>query len=222
MTTDATTDSLWRNGPFLRMWTGQTASSVGTQLGGLAIPVLAVSVLQATEFEVGLLSAVQTAAFLLIGLPAGAWVDRWLKRRVMLFADLSRAVVLASVPILFFAGILSIWQLVVIGAIVGVASVFFDVAYQSYLPVLVEPAKLGEGNSKLETTGQLARIAGPALSGALLAVVRPAVLVGIDALTFLFSFVALSTIRDREVAKPVAERNKLVIEIAEGMSFVVN
>lgn len=222
MTTDATTDSLWRNGPFLRMWTGQTASSVGTQLGGLAIPVLAVSVLQATEFEVGLLSAVQTAAFLLIGLPAGAWVDRWLKRRVMLFADLSRAVVLASVPILFFAGILSIWQLVVIGAIVGVASVFFDVAYQSYLPVLVEPAKLGEGNSKLETTGQLARIAGPALSGALLAVVRPAVLVGIDALTFLFSFVALSTIRDREVAKPVAERKKLVIEIAEGMSFVVN
>jgi MFS family permease len=222
MTTDATTDSLWRNGPFLRMWTGQTASSVGTQLGGLAIPVLAVSVLQATEFEVGLLSAVQTAAFLLIGLPAGAWVDRWLKRRVMLFADLSRAVVLACVPILFFAGILSIWQLVVVGAIVGVASVFFDVAYQSYLPVLVEPAKLGEGNSKLETTGQLARIAGPALSGALLAVLRPAVLVGIDALTFLFSFVALSTIRDREVAKPVAERKKLVTEIAEGMSFVVN
>lgn len=222
MTTDVTTAGLWRNGPFLRLWTGQTTSSVGTQLGGLAIPVLAVSVLQATPFQVGLLGAVQTAAFLLIGLLAGAWVDRWLKRRVMLFADLTRAVVLAIVPILFFTGILSIWQLIVIGAIVGVASVFFDVAYQSYLPVLVEPAKLGEGNSKLETTDQLARVAGPAISGALLTIVRPAILVGIDALTFLFSFLALSTIRDREVAKPIVERKKLITEIREGLSFVVH
>ncbi|MET4704797.1 MFS transporter [Frigoribacterium sp. UYMn621] len=220
MTTDAATPGLWRNGPFLRLWTGQTASSVGTQLGGLAIPVLAVSVLQATPFQVGLLGAVQTAAFLVIGLPAGAWVDRWLKRRVMLFADLARAVVLASVPILFFAGVLSIWQLIIIGAIVGVASVFFDVAYQSYLPVLVAPTRLAEGNSKLETTGQLARVAGPAISGALLAIVRPAILVGIDALTFLFSFLALTAIRDREVAQPKADRQKLVTEIREGLSFV--
>ena len=183
--------------------------------------MLAVSVLQATEFEVGLLTAVETAAFLLIGLPAGAWVDRWLKRRVMLIADLARAIVLASVPIMFFAGILTIWQLMVVGAIVGVASVFFDVAYQSYLPVLVDLKQLGEGNSKLETTGQLARVTGPALAGALLAIVRPAVLIGLDAVTFLLSFVALSTIRDHEVPKPIADRRPLVTEIKEGMMFVV-
>ena len=215
------TTSLWRNGPFLRLWTGQTASSVGSQLGRLAIPVLAVSVLQATEFQVGLLTAVETAAFLLIGLPAGAWVDRWLKRRVMLIADLARAIVLASVPIMFFAGVLTIWQLMVVGAIVGVASVFFDVAYQSYLPVLVDLKQLGEGNSKLETTGQLARVTGPALAGALLAIVRPAVLIGLDAVTFLLSFVALSTIRDHEVPKPIADRRPLVTEIKEGLMFVV-
>lgn len=221
MMPNATTTSLWRNGPFLRLWTGQTASSVGSQLGRLAIPVLAVSVLQATEFQVGLLTAVETAAFLLIGLPAGAWVDRWLKRRVMLIADLARAIVLASVPIMFFAGVLTIWQLMVVGAIVGVASVFFDVAYQSYLPVLVDLKQLGEGNSKLETTGQLARVTGPALSGALLAIVRPAVLIGLDAVTFLLSFVALSTIRDHEVPKPIADRRPLVTEIKEGLMFVV-
>ena len=221
MMPNATTTSLWRNGPFLRLWTGQTASSVGSQLGRLAIPVLAVSVLQATEFQVGLLTAVETAAFLLIGLPAGAWVDRWLKRRVMLIADLARAIVLASVPIMFFAGVLTIWQLMVVGAIVGVASVFFDVAYQSYLPVLVDLKQLGEGNSKLETTGQLARVTGPALAGALLAIVRPAVLIGLDAVTFLLSFVALSTIRDHEVPKPIADRRPLVTEIKEGMMFVV-
>ena len=221
MMPNATTTSLWRNGPFLRLWTGQTASSVGSQLGGLAIPVLAVSVLQATEFQVGLLTAVETAAFLLIGLPAGAWVDRWLKRRVMLIADLARAIVLASVPIMFFAGVLTIWQLIVVGAIVGVASVFFDVAYQSYLPVLVDLKQLGEGNSKLETTGQLARVTGPALAGALLAIVRPAVLIGLDAVTFLLSFIALSTIRDHEVPKPIADHRPLVTEIKEGMMFVV-
>ena len=221
MMPNATTTSLWRNGPFLRLWTGQTASSVGSQLGRLAIPVLAVSVLQATEFQVGLLTAVETAAFLLIGLPAGAWVDRWLKRRVMLIADLARAIVLASVPIMFFAGVLTIWQLMVVGAIVGVASVFFDVAYQSYLPVLVDLKQLGEGNSKLETTGQLARVTGPALAGALLAIVRPAVLIGLDAVTFLLSFIALSTIRDHEVPKPIADRRPLVTEIKEGMVFVV-
>ena len=221
MMPNATTTSLWRNGPFLRLWTGQTASSVGSQLGRLAIPVLAVSVLHATEFQVGLLTAVETAAFLLIGLPAGAWVDRWLKRRVMLIADLARAIVLASVPIMFFAGVLTIWQLMVVGAIVGVASVFFDVAYQSYLPVLVDLKQLGEGNSKLETTGQLARVTGPALAGALLAIVRPAVLIGLDAVTFLLSFVALSTIRDHEVPKPIADRRPLVTEIKEGMMFVV-
>ena len=221
MMPNATTTSLWRNGPFLRLWTGQTASSVGSQLGRLAIPVLAVSVLQATEFQVGLLTAVETAAFLLIGLPAGAWVDRWLKRRVMLIADLARAIVLASVPIMFFAGVLTIWQLMVVGAIVGVASVFFDVAYQSYLPVLVDLKQLGEGNSKLETTGQLARVTGPALAGALLAIVRPAVLIGLDAVTFLLSFIALSTIRDHEVPKPIADRRPLVTEIKEGMKFVV-
>ena len=221
MMPNATTTSLWRNGPFLRLWTGQTASSVGSQLGRLAIPVLAVSVLHATEFQVGLLTAVETAAFLLIGLPAGAWVDRWLKRRVMLIADLARAIVLASVPIMFFAGVLTIWQLMVVGAIVGIASVFFDVAYQSYLPVLVDLKQLGEGNSKLETTGQLARVTGPALAGALLAIVRPAVLIGLDAVTFLLSFVALSTIRDHEVPKPIADRRPLVTEIKEGLMFVV-
>ena len=183
--------------------------------------MLAVSVLQATEFEVGLLTAVETAAFLLIGLPAGAWVDRWLKRRVMLIADLARAIVLASVPIMFFAGILTIWQLMVVGAIVGVASVFFDVAYQSYLPVLVDLKQLSEGKSKLETTGQLARVTGPALAGALLAIVRPAALIGLDAVTFLLSFIALSTIRDHEVPKPIADRRPLVTEIKEGMMFVV-
>ena len=213
--------SLWRNPQFLRLWTGETASAIGSQLGNLAIPFLAVSVLAATEFQVGLLGAVGTAAFLLIGLPAGAWVDRWLKRRVMLVADLSRAIALATIPLFWLTGSLTIWHLLAVAAIVGAATVFFDVAYQSYIPVLVPSESISDANSKLETTQQLARVGGPAVSGVLLGLVRAPVLIGIDALTYLFSFVALSTIRDTEVRAQKADRKPLVEEIREGMAFVV-
>ena len=123
----APTPSLWRHGGFLRLWAGETASQFGEQFGNLAIPVIAVSVLGATSFEVGLLNAAETLAFLVIGLPAGAWIDRWIKRKVMLRADLIRAVLLAAIPILWFTHLLAFWQLLVVGTAVGVCSVFFDV-----------------------------------------------------------------------------------------------
>jgi MFS family permease len=221
MAHETTAPSLWRHPQFLRLWGGETASAVGTQVAGLAIPTLAVTVLAATEFQVGLLNAVETAAFLVIGLPAGAWVDRMLKRRVMLVADLVRALTLAVIPVLWFAGALSMWHVIVVAAIVGTATVFFDVSYQSYIPVLVRSESIGDANSKLETTQQLARIAGPALSGLLLAIVRPAVLVGANALTYLVSFLALATIRDDEVRAPRENRRPLAEEIREGLAFVV-
>lgn len=219
--TQEPTPSLWRNSQFLRLWAGETTSAFGSQFGLLAIPFLAVAVLSATEFQVGLLGAVGTAAFLLIGFPAGAWVDRWLKRRVMLFADLVRAISLLTVPVLWFLGVLTIWHLLIVAAIVGAATVFFDVAYQSYIPVLVPSASISDANSKLETTQQLAHIGGPVASGVLLGVVKAPILIGIDALTYLVSFFALSTIRDTEIAKPKEERKPLVEEIKEGMRFVV-
>ncbi len=98
------------------------------------------------------------AAFLVVGLPAGAWVDRWLKRRTMITADLARMAAMAAVPLLWWAGDLQIWHLYMISAVVGVATVFFDVSYQSFVPLLVAPGKVGEANSKLEVTAQLARI----------------------------------------------------------------
>lgn len=223
MSTDAPSapPSLWRHRPFLTLWGGETASAIGTQLAGLAIPVLAVTVLAATEFQVGVLGAVETLAFLVIGLPAGAWVDRMLKRRVMITADVVRAVALASVPVAFFAGWLTIWQLIIVGAIVGAATVFFDVAYQSYVPVLVAGELIGDANGKLETSQQIARVGGPALSGILLTIVRPAVLVGIDALSYVVSVIALLFVRDTEERAKPEDRKPLVQEIREGAAFVV-
>jgi MFS family permease len=212
--------SLWSDRQFLKLWAGETTSAIGSQFGSLAIPFLAVSVLAATEFQVGLLGAVGTAAFLLIGLPAGAWVDRWLKRRVMLWADLVRAVALLTIPLVWFLGSLTIWQLLIVAAIVGAATVFFDVAYQSYIPILVPAASISDANAKLETTQQLARIGGPAASGVLLGIVKAPLLIGFDALTYLVSFVSLSLIRDKEVPSPKELRKPLVTEIKEGMAFV--
>ena len=220
MSSEPTPPSLWRDRQFLKLWAGETTSAIGSQFGALAIPFLAVSVLAATEFQVGLLGAVGTAAFLLIGLPAGAWVDRWLKRRVMLWADLTRAVALLTIPLVWFTGTLTIWQLLVVAAVVGAATVFFDVAYQSYIPILVPAASISDANAKLETTQQLARIGGPAASGVLLGIVKAPVLIGFDALTYLVSFVSLSLIRDREVPSPKELRKPLVTEIKEGMAFV--
>jgi MFS family permease len=204
----------------LRLWAGETASQFGEQFGNLAIPVIAVSVLGATSFEVGMLNAAETLAFLVIGLPAGAWIDRWIKRRVMLRVDLIRAVLLAAIPVLWFTHLLAFWQLLIVATAVGVCSVFFDVSYQSFIPNLVRNDQIGDANSKLETSAQVARIAGPAAAGGLLALLAAPLLLAVTAVTYLLSFFALTSIRDNEVAKPVEDRRPLVVEIKEGLSWV--
>ena len=169
----------------------------------------------------GVLNAAGLAAFLIVGLPAGAWVDRWLKRPTMIRADLARMTAMAAVPLLWWGGVLEIWHLYVIAAIVGTATVFFDVSYQSYVPVLVAPGQVNQANSKLEGTAQIARIGGPAAGGLLLAVVTAPVLFVGEAVGYLLSATFLARTRDREVAAEVADRRPLRVEIKEGLAFVI-
>ncbi|MFF2315544.1 MFS transporter [Arthrobacter sp. NPDC058097] len=212
---------LWRDRNFATFWAGQALGQFGAQLGQLALPVLAVTLLSASEFEVGVLNAAGLAAFLAVGLPAGAWVDRWLKRRTMIAADVLRMAAMAAVPVLWWSGGLEIWHLYLVAGTVGTATVFFDVAYQSYVPVLVASPQVREANSKLETTAQLARIGGPAAGGALLAVVSAPVLFLGEAAGYLLSALFLARTRDSEARVPVAARRPLAAEIREGVTFVV-
>jgi MFS family permease len=212
---------LWRHRGFLTLWAGESLSQVGAQLAHLALPVLAVSVLGAAPFQVGVLGAVDTAAFLLIGLPAGAWIDRMRKRRIMLTADLVRGVVLAVVPVLWLAGALELWHLYIVGAALGVATVFFDVAYQSFVPVLVPSASIADANGKLESTAQIARVGGPAAGGAVLTVLAAPFLLAVTAATYLVSFLFLSSIRETESLPDRADRRPLHREIREGLSYVL-
>ena len=212
--------SLLRNRNFLWFWGGDAISQLGAQFSQLAIPVLAVTLLGATEFEVGVLGAAQTAAFLLVGLPAGAWIDRMLKRRVMIAADLVRAVALAVLPALWFGGVLQMWHVYLVAAVLGVATVFFDVSYQSYPPILLPGSQIGGANSRLEATAQIARIGGPGLAGALLAVVSAPVLLLADGISYLVSAFALWRVRDTERPSDPAQRQGLAKEIGEGLRFV--
>ena len=159
--------ALLRHRDFRLLWGGETVSELGSQVSLLAIPLLAVRTLHATTFEMGLLTAASTAAFLVVGLPAGVWVDRMRKRRVMIGADLGRMLALGSIPIAYAVGGLTLAQLFVVTLASGILTVFFDVAYQSYLPTLVGREHLVEGNAKLTGSAQVAAVAGPSVAGGL-------------------------------------------------------
>ena len=212
---------LFRHHDFRQLFLGDSVSQLGTQLSLLALPVLAVRVLHADEFEMGLLATFEYLAFLVIGLPAGAWVDRWRKQRVLVGGDLVRALALASLPLAWALDVLTLAQMFVVALTVGVCTVFFDVAYQSYLPEIVEPEHIGEGNAKLQAAQSVAMIGGPALAGGLIKAVGAPITVAIDALSFLGSAFFIRRIEHVETPPPREDRRPLLVEIREGLSFVL-
>jgi MFS family permease len=215
--------SLWRSRDFRLLWAGQSVSELGSQITVLAIPLVAIDGLHAGPLAIGTLTAMSTLPFLLVGLPAGAWVDRLRRRPVLIAADVGRAIVLATIPAAWALSALTLAQLYVVALVSGVLTVFFDVAYQSYLPVLVARDRLVEGNGKLAATQSGAQVAGPAAAGALVGAVGAAWAVLADAATFVVSFVSLIAIRAPEEA-PVRRKgddgSTLRAEIAEGLRFV--
>ena len=152
-----TQDSLWRHCDFMLLWVGQTVSEMGSSVTQLALPLTAVVLLNASTFEVALLTSAATAAFALIALPAGVIVDRHAKRGIMLACDAARVLIIGWVPLAWALGVLMLWQLYVVALVAGVATVFFDVSDQSYLPVLLKPENLMDGNGKLGATQAFAQ-----------------------------------------------------------------
>ena len=195
---------------------------LGAQLTALALPIFAVQHLAATEWEMGVLTAAEYAAFLVIGLPAGAWVDRMRKRRVLIVADLVRAAVLAVVVVTAITGHASVPLLIVSALVISAATVFFDVSHQSYIPGLVGLEHLVEGNSKLQATASVAQVAAPALGGLLLRVIAAPALIAFTVVTYLVSAFAVGRIRQVETPPHPDTRRPLHVEIAEGLRFVVH
>lgn len=212
---------LFRHHDFRQLFFGHTISQVGTELSGLALPVLAVVVLGANEFEMGVLATFEYLAFLVIGLPAGAWVDRWRKRRVLMGNDVIRAVALLSLPVAWYLDVLSLYQMFAVSLVVGVCTVFFDVAYQSYLPELVPSDKISEGNAKLQASQSVAQVGGPAVAGVLIRLMGAPLTILLDAVSFLASAFFVKRITHADTPPDRSTRRSLTVEIKEGLSFVV-
>jgi MFS family permease len=216
------TGGLWRHSDFLRLWASETVSQLGTQLSMLALPLLAALSLDAGPGQMGLLTAAGSAPVLLFGLPAGVWVDRMRRKPILVLGDLGRAVLLALIPLLWILDALRIEALYAIAFGVGTLTIFFDIAYVSFLPTLIRRDQLLDGNGKLEASVSFAQVAGPGLGGWLIGLITAPFAVAIDAVSFLLSAWFLRRIRAEEPPPaPSAERRHILSEIAEGMRVLL-
>jgi MFS family permease len=214
--------TLWQNRDFLFLWGGQTVSEVGSSVTALALPLLAVLTLHASTFEVGALAASTNLAFLLVALPAGAWIDRWRRKPVLVWADAGRVIALGSIPFAKALGVLHLPQLYVVALVSGVLTVFFDVAYMSYLPVLVKPDQFVDANGKIGASQSFGQVAGPSLGGLLVGLFGAAYAIVVDAASFLVSTVATVCIRKKEAPPPPRpEHATLRSDMREGLGFVL-
>ena len=194
------------------------------------MPIVAIQLLNAGPMEIAIINLADTLPFLVIGLLVGALIDRLPRRGVLIVADLGRAVLLLTLPISYALGVLSIPQLVIVGILLGTLTVFFDVAYQAYLPSLIPKEDLVEGNSKLEISRSAAGLFGPSLAGALIAIVKAPMAVIIDALSFALSALFLFTIKpthefvaeQNNASAPAAKkpRSSLRSDIVAGLRYV--
>lgn len=223
MTSTSPSPSLFASRDFRLLLAGQTTSQLGAQVSGVAVPLLAVVTLHATALEVGMLGAASTIAFAVLGLPAGAWVDRIRRRPLLIASDLARAALLATIPLAAAFGILSMGQLLSVSLLAGVARVFFDVGYRSYLPSVIGRERVLAGNSSLEFVRASGQVAGPALGGVLVTLIGAASVLLVQAGTFVVSALCLLGIRAREDApapSSAGRPRRMREEIAEGLGFV--
>lgn len=212
---------LWRNGAFVRVWSAATISIFGSLITRLALPFVAILVLGAGPFEVAILRSLDVLAATGFGLVAGAWVDRLRRRPVLIWADLGRALLLATVPLAFVLGILTLAQLFLVTLLTAILTTFFDAADNAYLPSIVRRDELVDANSALTASGSAAEFTAFGLSGFLVQVLTAPMAILVDAVSFVASALLLGSIRTgEEPPPPVAERRRILVEIRDGLALV--
>jgi hypothetical protein len=213
---------LLRQRNFRLFWVGETVNLLGSAMALIGVPLLAVLFLHATTFEVGALAAAAYLPWLVIGLPAGAWVDRLPPRPVMIACDLASAALYASVPIAYAIAALTIGQLFAVQLLAGAVGVVFSTAYQVNLPSLVTSGELAEGNAKLQASSSAAALGGRGLAGVVAQVVGVTAALVFNAASFLVSAVCLLAIRAPEPRPAAAPRQVSTLrrDMADGMALV--
>ncbi|MCX4767085.1 MFS transporter [Streptomyces sp. NBC_01275] len=214
-------DSPWRVPDFRVLFSATALSQLGTNVSYVAVPLIAVAALDATPGQVGALATLSTLAFLLIGLPAGAWVDRMRQRRLLVCADLARAALFASVPLAWWLDALTLGQLYAVVLLNGAATVFFDVGSQSVLPQLVGRGALVQANAAVVSLMAASNVAGRGAGGGLVQLLTAPVAVLCAAVAHLASALQLLAVRRRETERGPAPVQGLRAQIAEGVRHVL-
>ncbi|MBA4180310.1 MAG: MFS transporter [Anaerolinea sp.] len=212
---------LWRHPDFVRLWAGETISVFGTLIGGLALSFTAILWLDATPLALSVLAAAQLVPGFAVGIVAGVWVDRLRRRPIMIAADVGRFLALATIPLAAVFDLLTIGQLYSVALTTSTLTVFFDVAYQAYLPTLVTRDELVEGNAKLTASASVAEVASFSLSGWLVQLLTGPGALLIDAVSFLGSALFLARIKAAEPPRaPVEGRESIWREARDGLRVV--
>jgi MFS family permease len=216
-------EGLWRHPDFVRLWAGQTISVFGSLIGRTALQFTAILVLDASPFEVATLLAMGIVPELIVAPVVGVWVDRLRRRPIMIAADIGRAGLLATIPAMYAFDALTMEQLYVVAFLTGVLSMWFGVAYQTYLPSLVKRQELLEGNSKLTATDSVAEVGAFGAAGWLVQLFSGPVAILIDSVSFLFSAFFIGRITKAESAPtPKEDRIGIVLEAREGIRAILD
>jgi MFS family permease len=212
---------LLRETEFRRFWIGQTISAFGDQITYLALPIVAVLVLDADATQMGVLTAVGLVPHLLFSLPAGIWLDRVReRRRLMILADIGRAMVIALVPLAFLSGWLSIELLFAVAFVVGSLALVFDISWNTFFVAVARREQYVAANALLSGSRSMSSVAGPALAGVLIQILSAPITLLADALSFLGSALFLGRIRVQE--PPIEQKPGTVREqLRDGLSFIV-
>ena len=214
---------LWQNSAFVRVWSAATISIFGSLITRMALPFVAILVLDATAFEVALVRSIDLLAALLFGLVVGAWVDRLRRRPVMVWADLGRAVLLVTIPIAAVGGWLTLTQVLLVSFTVAILSTFFDAADNAYLPSIVQRDELVRANGALAASGSAAEFTAFGISGFLVQLLSAPIAIFLDAISFIVSALLLGSIRRSEPPPPPkADREPVLDEIREGLAIIAN
>lgn len=219
VTTPMRQRSVLRDRNFLRLWIGETVSILGTTISDFAIAIVAVVMLQATPAQIGLLRALGEAPAIVLGLFVGVWVDRIRRRRLLVTLDLLAALAVASIPIAYVLGVLSLGQLFVLAAVWGVLGTFWAPAWGAFLPTVVERDRLVDANSKLTLSMSATGVVGPGLAGFLVQVLTAPVAMVVDAASFVISAVCVGRVQTREATTLIEEEDRAPLRerIGEGL-----
>lgn len=212
--------TLWRDRDFVRLWSASTISIFGSLITRTALPFAAILVLGAGPIEISVLRGLELVAGLLVGLVAGAWVDRLRRRPIMVGADLGRAILLGSIPLAALAGALALPHLFAVAFLAAILTTFFDVADRAYLPTVVPKARLMEANSALTASASVAEFSGFGVSGFLIQLFSAPVAIAADAASFVVSAVLLGSIRRPEPPGAATHHEPILREVREGLRLV--